>query len=138
MTAQLEGTMTIGELARHAGVGVETVRFYERAGILAQPHRRPTGYRRYPASAVRRIRFVRRAKELGFALREINELLSLRAEPRSTCRDVQERAAAKITDIEARIRGLRRMRTALVGLTRACRGEGPISDCPILDALDQP
>ena len=129
--------LTVGQVARRAGVGVETVRFYEREGLLERPSRRPSGYRQYGEGAVARLRFIRRAKELGFTLREIIELLSLRVDPATTCADVKGRVAAKIADIDSRIATLRRMRKALLKLDRACGGRGTTSDCPILEALDQ-
>jgi len=129
-------TLTIGRLARSAGVGVETVRFYEREGLLAEPRRRESGYREYTVDVVQRLRFIRQAKELGFTLREIQELLDLRVAEDSTCADVRERARAKIADIENRIAALERMRSALERLARRCRGRGPTSECPILEELD--
>jgi MerR family mercuric resistance operon transcriptional regulator len=128
--------LTIGQVARQAGVGVETVRFYERQGLLQEPARRESGYRQYTEDAVARLRFIRRAKELGFSLKEIKELLALRVDPSTTCREVKEQAAAKIADIEAKISSLVRMKEALGKLATACRGRGPTSECPILDALD--
>jgi MerR family mercuric resistance operon transcriptional regulator len=130
--------LSIGEVARQAGVGVETVRFYERQGLLAEPDRKASGYRQYDEEAVAVLRFIRRAKELGFTLKEIKELLTLRLDPDGTAADVKRRAEAKVADIEAKLRDLRRMREALLRLTAACHGRGPVSTCPILEALDQP
>jgi MerR family transcriptional regulator, copper efflux regulator len=130
-------TMTIGQLARSAGVGVETIRFYEREGLLCQPERRPSGYRQYPAEAVRRVRFIRHAKELGFTLKEIQDLLELRVDPSSSCADVRQRAKDKIGDIQGRIESLERVKAALEKLVKSCRGRGPTSECPILDVLDR-
>ena len=128
--------LTIGTVARQAGVGVETIRFYERVGLIEDPPRRESGYRQYPEEAVARVRFVRRAKDLGFTLKEIKELLSLRASPKSRCVDVRMRAEAKIEDIERKVRALQGMKKALVKLTAACRGRGPVTKCPILEALE--
>jgi len=130
--------LSIGEVARRADVGVETVRFYEREGLLMQPDRRPSGYRQYGEDVVSRLRFIRRAKELGFSLKEIAELLAFRDDPDATRADVRRRAAAKIADIDAKVRDLRRMRKALVKLTATCHGDGPAVGCPILEALDRP
>ena len=127
---------TIGKVAREAGVGIETVRFYERQGLIDEPPRSSSGYRQYPQAVVPRLRFIRRAKELGFTLNEIRELLALRLDPETTCADVKQRAEEKIADIEDKLRALRRMKRALVELTRSCRGRGPVDDCPILRALD--
>ena len=128
--------LTIGRLAERAGVGVETVRFYERTGLLQEPDRKPSGYRQYKAETVARLRFIRRAKELGFTLKEIRELLSLRIDPSTNCADVRTQAVAKLDDIEGRIRTLQKMKRSLVKLTKACSGTGTTSECPILDALD--
>jgi MerR family mercuric resistance operon transcriptional regulator len=128
--------LTIGQLAKCVDVGVETVRFYERKGLLAEPDRKPSGYRQYDEEVVQRLRFIRRAKELGFTLNEIKELLSLRLDPSTTCVDVKRRAEEKIGDIEPKIRTLQRMKKALVKVTNACKGRGALSECPILESLD--
>jgi MerR family mercuric resistance operon transcriptional regulator len=127
--------LTIGQVARNAGVGVETVRFYERQGLLEEPARRESGYRQYPQDVVARLRFIRRAKELGFSLKEIKELLALRVDPDTTCAEIKQRAQARIADVEEKIQTLQRIKKALVRLTATCRGRGPTSECPILDAL---
>ena len=119
-------TLTIGQLAGRAEVGVETVRFYERKGLLEEPERRSSGYRQYDERGVDRLRFIRRAKELGFTLNEIKELLSLRLDPTTTCADVKSRAEEKIDDIQDKIRTLQRMKTALVKVTKACSGTSTI------------
>ncbi|MBD3672136.1 MAG: MerR family DNA-binding protein [Planctomycetaceae bacterium] len=129
-------TFTIGQVAREAGVGVETVRFYERQGLIEEPSRRASGYRQFDEGVVDRLRFIREAKELGFTLNEIKELLSLKVDSSSSCADVKGRAEAKIADIEEKIRTLQRMKRALVKLTKACKGDGPTSECPILESLD--
>lgn len=128
--------LTIGQVARHAGVGVETVRFYEREGLLEEPARKDSGYRQYEGDVVARLRFIKRAKELGFSLKEIKELLALRVDPTTTCAEVRSKAQAKVADIEEKIGTLKRMKKALVKLTRSCSGRGPVSECPILDALE--
>lgn len=128
--------LTIGEVAKRAGVGVETVRFYERKGLLEEPERKPSGYRQFDEEIVDRLRFIRRAKELGFTLKEIKELLSLKLDPSTTCADVKERAEGKIADIGAKIDSLKRMKRALVKVTKSCSGSGPTGECPILDALE--
>ncbi|HXE89714.1 MAG TPA: MerR family DNA-binding protein [Terriglobales bacterium] len=128
--------MTIGQLAREAGVNLETVRFYERKGLMPRPARRPSGYREYAPEAARRIRFIRRAKELGFSLREVGELLRLRVDPRRSCADVKRQAEAKLADIEGKLRELRHMKVALKKLASECTGRGPTSQCPLLDALE--
>lgn len=129
--------LSIGELARSAGVRVETLRFYERKGLLAEPPRRSSGYRAYPRDALRRVLFIRRAKDLGFTLREIAELLSLRVDPHKSCADVRAIAKARIADVDARIAELTRIKVALERLERGCRGKGPTGACPILDAIEK-
>ena len=126
--------LTRGELARLAGVGIETVRFYEREGLLAEPARTPAGYRQYGEDVVARLQFIQRAKELGFTLNDTKELLSLRVDP--SCEDVKARAEAKIADIEEKIKTLQRMKKSLARLTTECGGKGGGTECPILDALD--
>lgn len=127
--------MKIGQVASASDVGVETVRFYEREGLIDAPPRRPSGYRCYPPDTVARIRFIRRAKQLGFSLADIGELLHLRVDPDCTCATIRRRAKAKIADVEGRIRELETMRDALVQITQQCEGDGPVSECPILDAI---
>ena len=127
--------MSIGELARDTGVNVETVRYYERRGLLAPPARTRAGYRKFDSEAVRQIRFIKRAQGLGFTLKEIHELLTLRADPETTCADVKTRAQAKIEDIDGKLRLLSAMRQALAELAETCGGHGE-SHCPILDSLN--
>lgn len=130
-------TLTIGQLAERAGVGVETVRFYERKGLLDEPARRASGYRQYGEDVVARLRFIRRAKELGFTLKEVADLLALRHDPAATRSDVRERMQGKVGDIEAKIRDLQNIKQALLELTATCKGRGPAEDCPILRAIDR-
>jgi MerR family mercuric resistance operon transcriptional regulator len=130
--------LTIGQLAEGAGVGVETIRFYERKGLVDQPPRPDRGRRTYPPALVERVRFIRRAKELGFSLKEISELLALGADPRTSCADVRGRALHKVADIEEKIQSLQRMKEVLESLAGICAGRGPISECPILEALRDP
>ncbi len=136
MTKTEAQTLTIGELARRAGVNVQTIRYYERRNLLPNPRRTESNYRTYLGDTLRRVRFIKRAQQLGFSLKEIQELLSLRASPRSRCAAVRRRSQAKLADIDEKIRTLEAMRGALSKLVRACSGHGPISDCPILDSLD--
>jgi len=129
-------TVTIGELARLSGVGVETIRFYEREKLLEQPKRPANGFRRYPPEALQRLTFVRRAKELGFTLDEIRDLLKLRARRGASCSTVSAKARKKIVEIDARIDELKRLREALEVLADACTGEVAIEDCSILAAME--
>jgi len=132
-------SLTIGKVARRSGVGLETVRFYERKGLIAEPPRRPSGYRQYPEGTVHRLRFIRRAKGLGFTLKEIKELLSLRVEGSSsaTCDAVRKLAESRVDDVRDKIRTLRRMETVLTQLVSDCRDRAVTSDCPILAAIEQ-
>ncbi len=130
-------SLTIGHLAKQAGVNLETVRFYERRGLLPRPPRSASGYRLFPADAARRLRFIRRAQELGFSLNEIRELLSLRVSRTTRSADIRARAEAKVADIEAKIRSLESMRRTLRKLTKVCDGCAPPTECPILESLDR-
>lgn len=128
--------MKIGEFARRAGVNIETVRYYERRGLMPEPERRDSGYRQYREADLERLRFIRRAQELGFTLSEIEELLELRTDPQTTAAEVKARAEEKIADVSARIADLERIRHALEHLAGQCKGgRGPTGDCPLLDAL---
>jgi MerR family copper efflux transcriptional regulator len=128
-------SMGITQLAKHAGVGIDTVRYYERNGLLEPKVRLASGYRRYGSLELARLRFIRRAQRLGFTLSEIRALLSL-----SASRDVAQvkrSAQSKLTDIEERLASLQRMRDGLAGLIAACPGHGRAADCPILRALSE-
>ena len=128
--------MTISKSARQAGVGVETIRFYELRGLIQQP-RKPDGigFRVYPAETVQRIRFIRQAQEIGFSLREIEELLSLRADPSADCADVREQAKAKLEEVNRKIARLVEVRGALEDLIAACPGSGALRVCSIMESL---
>jgi len=129
-------TLRTGEVATQAGVNVQTLRYYERRGILKEPERRQSGYRQYPPDAVQLIRFIKRAQELGFTLTEIEDLLRLRTDQESACSEVRSAAEAKIEDIEQKIRHLRAMKRALGLLVACCASEGSPRHCPILESLD--
>ncbi len=129
-------TLTIGRVARRAGVGVETVRYYERRGLIEQPPRPGgTGVRAYSDEIVRQIRFIRQAQELGFTLNEIEELLTLRADPGADCADVRERATVRLEDVEHKIEQLVQIRGALERLIAACPGRGALTSCSILEEI---
>lgn len=127
--------LTIGRIAAAAGVGVETVRFYERKGLLARPRRPANGFRSYPHGVIARIAFIREAQQLGFSLAEIAELLDLQADPGADCARIRERTAKKLQDVQDRIRGLRRVERLLQRLVRACPGQGGLGDCSILTTI---
>ena len=138
MAIELEGdqTLTIGELAGAVGVNVQTVRYYERRGLLPKPKRRASGYREYLASDVARLEFIRRAQALGFTLSEIEQLLALRVDPRTTPEDVHRAVEEKIDAVEAKIGDLTRIASALRKMAAACHVHGPLGDCPFLEALE--
>lgn len=127
--------LTIGKIAGLAGVGVETVRFYEREGLIEQPPRKESGYRHYPYETISRILFVKKAKSLGFSLKEIKELLALQTDPKVTCDDIRKRAEDKIADIETKIRVLESMKSVLHDLITSCRRGVAVNECVILKAL---
>lgn len=128
--------MRIGDVATRAGVNTQTLRYYERRGILSEPKRSASGYREYPTDTVRLIRFIKRAQELGFTLTEIEELITLRQTTPKRRAKVRELAAAKMKDIDEKLARLQAMRSALYTLVEDCAcGEGTLT-CPILEALD--
>ena len=129
--------LTIGKAAAQGGVNVQTIRYYERRGLLPRPVRTPSGYRKYSEDAIRRLRFIKQAQALGFSLDEIEELLSLRMQTGATCGDVRKRARSKIVAVTRKIGELQKIKDALSYLAGACRGNGPTSECPILEALER-
>ncbi|MEW5835114.1 MAG: heavy metal-responsive transcriptional regulator [Pseudomonadota bacterium] len=128
--------LTIGAVAKRAGVPIDTIRYYEREGLLPEPLRRASGYRSYGESAVAQLRFIRRAKELGFTLEEIRELLALSRDRQRGVTAVKKRAQQRLAAIEARIAELQRVRDGLVELVASCPGHGAPEQCPILRALN--
>ena len=128
--------MRIGDVTRKSGVSVETVRFYEKKGLIEQPPSPLTGgYREYPVQSVERICFIRRAQHLGFTLKEIAELLELETGRGARCVDVRERAEIKRHEVQTKIANLRKIRKALDDLIDACPGQGLASNCSILEAI---
>ena len=134
-TQDMEG-LTTAKLAKEGGVNVETIRYYERHGLLPNAPRTPSGYRKFSADYVTRLRFIRHAQELGFTLREVKELLALRVKPGSSCADVRRKAESKISDVDEKIRRLQAIREALVRTASTCTGRGPVTSCSILEALN--
>lgn len=128
--------LTIGRLAKKAGLGIETVRFYERQGLIPPPARTGSNYRIYAEEEVARLKFIKRAKTLGFTLNEIKELLTLRHDPHTTRADIKERTLAKLADVNRKIQDLARIKAALEHLVSECDGHGPLKGCPILAALN--
>ena len=129
-------SMTRSEVAERTGVNSETLRYYEERGLIPDPPRSASGYRLYDESYVRRLRFIGRAKQLGFTLEEIKSLLELRAGPDATCQDVKARAEEKVSEVQEKMADLRRIKSALASLVEMCDGgDGPTGACPILDAM---
>ena len=124
-------TYTIGRLARAAGVNLETIRYYQRRGLLPTPPRPPGGVRRYPADMLQQLHFIKRAQELGFSLREIQQLLRL---GKASCQDARQLAEAQLSAIEDRLTDLQTIRRTLHTLIQACRA-GRETTCPIVDTL---
>ena len=129
--------LTTSEVAKQGGVNLETVRYYERRGLLSKPSRTASGYRAFEPDAVRRLRFIRHAQALGFSLHEIKELLALRVKAGVSSADVRQRAQAKLVDIDEKLKTLRAIKKVLTRFTESCSGAGPISRCPILAALER-
>ncbi len=132
-------TLTISKAARQAGVGVETIRFYERKGLIEQPSTPGNGgYRIYPNETVQKILFIRQAQELGFSLREIDELLSLRSTPGTDCADIRKRASAKLEEVERKAHQLAKIGSALKTVIASCPSHGGLDGCSIIEALEKP
>jgi MerR family transcriptional regulator, copper efflux regulator len=127
--------LSIGTVAERAGVGIDTIRYYEREGLMPPPQRRASGYRIYDQAAIQRLQFIRRAKDLGFTLEEIGELLALSADRERGVEGVRQRAEARLQAVEQRLRELRRVQRGLKQLIEACPGHGDLAGCPILRAL---
>lgn len=130
--------MTIGELAQKAGVNVQTVRYYEREGLLPEAHRWPdSGYRDFDDEALQRLRFIRSAKELGFTLREIKELLEMRVLPGESCAEVRLLIRAKLAEVDRRMKDMRRLRRVLVKMDEKCSNRADLRNCPALWAMEK-
>lgn len=129
--------MKIGELAQRADVRIDTVRYYERQGLLPTPKRRPSGFRTYSGDDVARLRFVRRAKALGFTLNEVSELLALSDHREVDMAAMKAAAVRKLADVDAKLGDLTRIRDGLRALVDSCPGHGVVAQCPILNALEE-
>jgi len=136
MKGSQEMALKIGEVAERGGVNLQTIRYYEREKLLPEPPRLPSGYRMFPEQTVHRVRFIKRAQELGFSLAEVRDLLSIQIDPKKECSDVKRLAKAKMADIDEKIRTLEAMKRVLSRLTKLCPGRGPSSECPILESID--
>jgi MerR family mercuric resistance operon transcriptional regulator len=129
-------TLTTGKLAKETGVNIETIRYYERRGLIPEPPRRESGYRKFPPKYVERILFIKRAQALGFTLNEISELLAV-ADGNPACKDIRKFAEDKVKDIETRLHDLQKIKTVLKDLIKKCIGKRKISECPIIESLSQ-
>ena len=130
--------LTIGALAKRAGLGIQTVRFYEREGLIEEPPRSGSGYRAYSDDAVIRLQFIRRAQELGFSLKEIRELIALEQDRDADCNRVRDVAVAKLATIQGKIADLQRMQAALDQVVQSCTCNGPVQKCAVIACLQPP
>ena len=128
--------LNIGQVAKRTGVTVETVRFYEKQDLISAPQRSDAGYRQYPPETVKRVQFIQHAKEVGFTLKDIGELLALRQKPGTSCADIKLCATQKIEEVDQKIHDLQRIRDALGRMIMKCSGHGDLSECPILEELE--
>ncbi|TYP93605.1 MerR family transcriptional regulator, mercuric resistance operon regulatory protein [Fodinibius salinus] len=129
-------TYKIGDVAKRADVNKETVRYYEKRDLIPKPDRRRSGYRIFTQRHIDQIRFIKRAQQLGFTLSEIKELLELRMNANTTCPEIKSEAQEKYRDVREKIEDLRRIQKTLTDLIDSCSEEGPVGDCPILEALE--
>lgn len=129
--------LTVGQVAKKANVSHDTVRLYERYGLIETPERAPNSYRQYTQEAILRLTFIKRAKAMGFTLKEIAELLEIRRTSKNTCDDVHEQATSKLTDVAQKIKELQRLRTALKKVIDTCEQHKPDSPCPLLAMLEK-
>ena len=127
--------MRIGKVANLVGITVEAIRFYEKQGLITPPKRNESGYRDYPEDTVQHVLFIKRAKELGFSLKEIKELMLLRHTPGTTCGAVKKQTEVKIANIDQKIEDLQKIKKVLVDLVSVCPGQAPISECPIIGSI---
>lgn len=129
-------SLSIGQVARKADVNIQTIRYYERVGLIPKAHRRESGYRQFSTDDILRIQFIKHAQAAGFLLKEIKELLVLRVDSQTTCDDVRELTESKIAEINEKIQNMQKMKQTLESLTAACSGIGPTGECPILEAFE--
>lgn len=131
-----ERAMSIGTLSKETGIGIETIRFYERLGLIVPVGRKSSGYRIFDDGSLKALGFIRHAKELGFSLSEIQDLLNLKADKKSKCQSVQLKAKAQLRSVEEKISHLKRIKKVLSELIEQCRQRKIDSECPLLDCLD--
>lgn len=132
------GVMKIGQLSKIAGLGIETIRYYEKEGLIEPANRKMgSGYREYGSPAIKRLSFIKRAKDLGFSLKEIKELLLLQAQTKGKCKSIKKKAELKLMGVEAKIKDLELIRGSLSRLISACHAEQLTGECPILESLEE-
>ena len=129
-------TLTTGQLAKESGINIETIRYYERRGLIPEPPRRVSGYREFTPKYIERLRFIKRTQALGFTLKEISGLLAL-ADRNPVCKDIRKFAEAKVKDIEIRIHDLQKIKVVLNDLIKKCLNKRKVSECPIIESLTQ-
>ncbi|MCR4289502.1 MAG: Hg(II)-responsive transcriptional regulator [Candidatus Scalindua sp.] len=129
-------TLTTGQLAKETGVNIETIRYYERCGLIPEPPRKVSGYRKFSPKYIERIFFIKRAQALGFTLKEIFDLLAV-ADGKPACKNIRKFAEDKVADIETRMHDLQKMKMVLKDLIKKCLGKRKISECPIIESLSQ-
>lgn len=134
---KVDKKLTIGRLARLVGVNIQTIRYYERCGILHPVSKTESGYRLYEERELERLKFIRHAQEWGFTLKEIGELLELKTFPLSACRKVKKRAEDKLKIVEEKIESLKRLKRVLRELIFACEKRMPLEGCPILKPIEK-
>ncbi|HGT2643548.1 TPA: heavy metal-responsive transcriptional regulator [Legionella pneumophila] len=129
--------LTIGQVAKQVGMSRDAIRIYERQGLIEDPDRSPSGYRLYSTAAISRLRFIQRAKAMGFSLKEIGELLEIKRTATNTCEQVRAEANVKLKQVETKMAELQRLQKALKTLIKTCDSNTENSQCPLLDALEQ-
>jgi MerR family mercuric resistance operon transcriptional regulator len=128
--------LNIGQVAKQTGVTVETIRFYEKQNLITTPQRTESGYRQYPLDTIKRVRFIQHAKDVGFTLKEVTELLALRRKPNASCTEIKLRTLQQIEEVDQKISDLKKIREALGRMVMKCSGHGALSECPILEELE--
>ena len=129
--------LLISELAKKVNVNKETIRYYERKGLIPNPSRNDSDHRQYSEIDIKRTEFIKRTQSLGFSLKEIKDLLMLKIELGTTCKDIQKIVKLKVSDIDKKIKDLKEIKNTLNKLAGRCTGRGPVGECPILDELEK-
>lgn len=136
MSGETMQNLSIGQVAKEADVNIQTIRYYERVGLIPKAQRKESGYRQFSIDDILRIQFIKHAQAAGFLLKEIKELLALKVDSQTTCDDARKLTEIKIAEIDEKIQHMQRMKLTLENLTASCSGSGPTGDCPILVAFE--